>query len=572
MIRHMKPIAILGAVAALLFLVACASGDSFLESKSSNESLGFGGSGAWATSAPAAPAPPMAPAPEPFPGMPAAPAPSMPSGDFGFDEADGARGPAGAPGFPGGPGEQSGVFGEEGSSTEQQATLVAQQRIIVRTVDMQLVVSDVSKSVDDVADLAKDFGGWVINSDRSSKHFGSISLRVPAPRLDEAILTLRGMAVEVDSETSTSRDVTDEYVDIQSRLTSLQATEGALLKLLERAETVEEALNVQRELARLQADIESMLGRIKLLEETAAFSLISVHLRLAPVEMSVDAGEDRTFSVRQFARFRATFQPPEDIEDFFFTWDFGDGTPPVSGRGSAPTTEEGTRFTAVISHAYEDDRDSPYIVEVKITGTGDGGVTEGTDTFIATVTRLPTIEVFAGDSVSVEEGEDVEFEGSFTRPEGLTDMQYTWDFGDGSSPVVTTPEAGVTKAVASHVYADNRPFPYTATLTIKAQSEAGEIEASGDIGVFVTESKGLVVSGWSAGDTGKLATRTLSGVAIGLGTLLIWLAIFSPLWLVFGGGGMYLVRRARRNRRARASIADAANQTDAPNDENQVTE
>ena len=109
-------------------------------------------------------------------------------------------------------------------------------------------------------------------------------------------------------------------------------------------------------------------------------------------------------------------------------------------------------------------------------------------------------------------------------------------------------------------------------MTIKAQSEAGETEATGDISVFVAESKGLVISGWSAADTGKTATRALSAIALGLGTLLIWLAIFSPLWLVVGGGGIYLGRRVRRNRRARANSADAANQAGASNTENQDME
>ena len=61
-----------------------------------------------------------------------------------------------------------------------------------------------------------------------------------------------------------------------------------------------------------------------------------------------------------------------------------------------------------------------------MTGQGEAGVFEGSDTFIATVTELPAITVFAGDHRFVEEGEEVEYSGSFTRPEGLSSYQYSW--------------------------------------------------------------------------------------------------------------------------------------------------
>ncbi len=55
-------------------------------------------------------------------------------------------------------------------------------------------------------------------------------------------------------------------------------------------------------------------------------------------------------------------------------------------------------------------------------------------------------------------------------------MQYMWEFGDQSVPVIETPEEGVARAVATHVYADQRPLYHTATLTITVESDAGEIE------------------------------------------------------------------------------------------------
>ncbi len=434
---------------------------------------------------------------------------------------------------------------------EVQASVAAQERIIVRTVGMGLVVDNVADTVDRVGTVSQNLGGWTVSSDRSAIHHGSVSVRVPAQQLDEAIRQIRALAIRVDSESSTSQDVTDEYVDSSSRLRSLRATEQSLLNLLTQADDVEDALEVQRELAQLQAQMESLEGRIKFLQQTAAFSLINVRLSLAPKSMPVEAGPDQTFSAGQPARFRATFNPPTEIEDFNFIWDFGDGSK-VEGTGSAPTTQPGQRVTATVNHVFEDDRDSPYIVQLEITGTGQAGIVEGSDTLIATVTRIPTIEVFAGERRVVEEGEEVEYSGSFTRPEGLWDIQYQWAFGDGSPSVIDAPEDGATRAVAIHTYENYRPQAYEVTLTVTAQSEAGEVKGSGSFRVDVRESQGLIAGSWNLAASAKWAVRALSAVALAIVNILIWVAIFSPVWLALAAIGYGLlrlnrIRRARRN-------------------------
>ena len=434
----------------------------------------------------------------------------------------------------------------EESSERPVASLVAQQRIIVRTVDLGIVVPDVTAAIESATNIARDMGGWLVGSEHSQKHRGSVSVRVPASSLDDAIDALRVLAHEVDYEIAHSQDVTDEYVDLKSRMRNLEATENALLALFDRAQKVEDALDVQRELARVQEQMEVMQGRIAYLEQTSAYSLLNVSLRLAPFDIRVDGGDDKTVSVGEFARFRATFTPPDDIEDFSFTWDFGDGTGIVSGHRVAPTIDGTAKVTATVTHVYENERDSPYITTVELTGTGDAGVAEGSDTVIVSVTRAPNIEVFAGEAFSVFAGEEFEVSGSFTRPAGLSDVAYSWDFGDGSEPQSSALSEGRTTASATHVYVNHRPTPYTVTLAVTASSEAGEIEAGSQTTVYVRESLGWTVGGWSPGEDGKEATRALSEVLQGLTTLLIWAVIFSPLWLAIAALIWYLVRRSRR--------------------------
>ncbi len=412
------------------------------------------------------------------------------------------------------------------------ATLVQQRRIIVRTVDMGIEVGDVGESIDEIGGLAEEMGGWLVSSSHAEEHFGFVSVRVPAERLEEAIQRLRGMAQDVRSEITSSRDVTDEYYDIQARLTNLEATEGALIKLLDRAEKVEDALSIQQSLSEVQEDIERLQGRIKLLEQTAAYSLINVSLELVKGEMGIEAGEDKSTAVDEPVRFRATFTPPPDIEEFTFTWDFGDGSQPISSNRTAPTEDESKRVTATITHVYADERDSPYIAQIKISGFGEAGEFEGEDTVIVTVSRAPVIEVFAGEQFSIEAGETVQFSGSFTRPSEIRDVTYVWDFGDGTEPVSGSVGEGVTTVVASHTYPNHRPYPYEVRLTIMAQSDAGPVEKSSVVTVFVDDPLGWTIAGWDGGDQIKGAVRSLSAVVLGLTTLGIWFVIFAPVWVV----------------------------------------
>jgi hypothetical protein len=118
-----------------------------------------------------------------------------------------------------------------------------QERIIVRTVDATLVVDDVPQAMDGIVAIARQMRGWVVSSNLSRKHAGSIAVRVPAERLDEAISRLRDLAVKVESLNSTSQDFTDEYSDTQARVRNLQATENALIGFLAKAQNVEPAFD-----------------------------------------------------------------------------------------------------------------------------------------------------------------------------------------------------------------------------------------------------------------------------------------------------------------------------------------
>ena len=343
-------------------------------------------------------------------------------------------------------------------------------------------------------------GGWTVSSERADDFSGRIAVRVPAERLDEAIGKVRTVAVAVESEITTSQDVTAEYFDSQSRLRNLRATETAMLNLLEQAPNARDALEIRKTLSEVQEEIEILLGRLKLLEETSAFSLVNVTMRVERVDLRVDAGEDRTVSIGQTVRFKATFRTPEESAHYNVVWNFGDRSEPIVDTFTAPTSEPGTRVTASVSHVFDDYRDSPYFVDVKITGTSESSPLFGQDTIKMTVVGTEQMPVVAGGDQTAAVGRPVRLRAFFEPPEGIDQFTYTWDFGDGSNSVtgnrviLTEDSNRMVTAVTSHAYSSAEESPYIVQVKMIGRGEAGIVEGSDKIIVTVTELPVILVS------------------------------------------------------------------------------
>ena len=192
--------------------------------------------------------------------------------------------PSEAPTIPGEgkPDEQGLAPAAEGRLTSGLTDELPEDRKIVRTGSITLEVEDIAETMDAVAEMADEFNGYVVSSYKYEYEqgvSGRITIRVPSERFEEAFARLRQLATAVPYETTTARDVTEEYVDLEAQLSNLLATEAQYLALLKRAENVEEMLMVQRELSNVREKIERIEGRMRYLEQTSEMSLIEVNLQ-----------------------------------------------------------------------------------------------------------------------------------------------------------------------------------------------------------------------------------------------------------------------------------------------------
>jgi PKD repeat protein len=218
---------------------------------------------------------------------------------------------------------------------------------------MQLVVDDVRDTIDKITELAQNQEGYVVNSSswkEGERVVGQITIRVPSDDFNYAMSILRSMAVEVNSETTSSQDVTEEYVDREATLRNLEGTEMQLLKLMEKAVKVEDILNVQRELSRVQQDIERTKGRMQYLERTSAMSLIQVMLEQSKLEVRFSAS---TTTAKEGEQVRFYSDVGGGIVPYSWEWDFGDGN---TSTDDNPRHEYKSKGTYTVTLTVTDDR------------------------------------------------------------------------------------------------------------------------------------------------------------------------------------------------------------------------
>jgi hypothetical protein len=154
-------------------------------------------------------------------------------------------------------------------------------RMIIKDADLRLLVADTDVGIDRVTQIAIDTFGYVLSSRtwyQDEWKYATITIGVPSEEYETALRRLRGIALRVLDESASGTDVTDLYVDLQSRLRNLEATEATIRSFLEKADTVEESLRVNKELSNITAQIEEIKGKMNFLKDRAAYSTITVNL------------------------------------------------------------------------------------------------------------------------------------------------------------------------------------------------------------------------------------------------------------------------------------------------------
>lgn len=164
---------------------------------------------------------------------------------------------------------------------------------IIRTASLTVQVKDVPKALDEARTTAENAGGYVGDETTSRDSAGHertrLVLRVPTDRYDAVLTALEGSGRLVH-RTAKARDVTDQVVDIGSRITSQRASVARIRALMDRAGKLSDVVTLEGELSSRESDLEALLARQASLKDRTSLATITLSLSRTPAKQA--AGDD----------------------------------------------------------------------------------------------------------------------------------------------------------------------------------------------------------------------------------------------------------------------------------------
>lgn len=197
--------------------------------------------------------------------------------------------------------DESGGEGGGGAVTGQV------ERKIIFNAKLNIDADDVHVAFADASRVARNAGGYVEKSSVYSKKdssgeertYATLTVRVPVGAYQDVLGSLRTLSGgKVTKEESGSREVTEQYTDLQSRLRNLERSEAQYLKLLEQAKTIQEIMTVNDRIDSIRLQIERIQGQINVLDNLA--DLATIDIAFSPSGAAVaEPGDDGPMSPRE---------------------------------------------------------------------------------------------------------------------------------------------------------------------------------------------------------------------------------------------------------------------------------
>jgi hypothetical protein len=183
---------------------------------------------------------------------------------------------------------------DPGAASPSLSTL---DRKVIKTGSLTVTVDNPALALSDARGIAERHGGYLLNSSNAASRPRdedalnvSLSLKVRAERFDDALSELRRLGSGTGSESIESKDVSEEFVDVDARLRTQKRVEEQYLALLKDAKNVSETLEVHKQLTVVRTEIERLEGKLRLLEHQVRLSTINVTFQKQRPLLSISGG------------------------------------------------------------------------------------------------------------------------------------------------------------------------------------------------------------------------------------------------------------------------------------------
>ena len=169
---------------------------------------------------------------------------------------------------------------DESAEVPTEGAVVETTRMIIHQASLSVNVKELDKAQANIEQKVAQYGGYIVESnvyqedDQTSS--GNMIVRIPEKHFEKFLADAEGQAAKVLERNVTGQDVTEQYVDLQSRVKSKRAVEERLLAFMSKAQKTEDLLKISSDLAKVQEEIEVMVGKMKYLENQTSFSTVEL--------------------------------------------------------------------------------------------------------------------------------------------------------------------------------------------------------------------------------------------------------------------------------------------------------
>ena len=156
-------------------------------------------------------------------------------------------------------------------------------RMIIHHASVTTNVKDLEKAQHNMEQKVKKYEGYIVESnvylESDETSTGKMIVRIPEKHFETFLSEAEAEASEILEKSVTGQDVTEQYVDLNSRVKSSRAVEERLLAFMKDAEKTEDLLKISNDLAKVQEEIEVLVGKINYLENQTSFSTIELTMQ-----------------------------------------------------------------------------------------------------------------------------------------------------------------------------------------------------------------------------------------------------------------------------------------------------
>jgi hypothetical protein len=171
---------------------------------------------------------------------------------------------------------------ETDEQNPEQKVIQSENRMVIYHAEIRMEVKEFQKVQQTIEQLVQNQGGYIVQENvyesEDNRLEGTVTTRIPQAKFQTFLRQLEKLAMKVHSRHVTGEDVTEEFVDLESRLKSKQAVEERLYQFLKEAKDTKDLLAISNDLARVQEEIEQIKGRMKYLQNQSALSIVTIHL------------------------------------------------------------------------------------------------------------------------------------------------------------------------------------------------------------------------------------------------------------------------------------------------------